>query len=58
MPPRSSTPGFKRGRNNIPYWIARQVVRDPMEFPDPCIRLPADADDVHILAARGHDRRM
>ena len=48
MPLRSSTPGFKRGRNNIPYWIARQVVRDPMGFPDPCIRLPADADDVEI----------
>jgi hypothetical protein len=44
MPPRGKAPGLKRGRNQQPYWIARQVVRDPMDFPDKCIRLPADAD--------------
>lgn len=44
MPPRSKTPGLKRGRHKLPYWIARQVVRDPMGFPDGCIALPPDAD--------------
>ena len=45
MPPRGKAPGLKRGRHRQPYWIARQVVRDPMDFPDKCIPLPADADD-------------
>lgn len=44
MPPRGDRPGFKRGRANLPYWIASQVVRDPMEFPDKCIPLPPEAD--------------
>jgi len=44
MPPRGKAPGLKRGRHNLPYWIARQVVRDTMNFPDPCIPLPPDAD--------------
>lgn len=44
MPRRGKTPGLKRGRHNLPYWIARQVVRDTMNFPDPCIPLPPDAD--------------
>ena len=48
MPPRGDAPGLKVGRNSLKYWIARQVVRDPMGFPDPCIPLPADADDVRI----------
>jgi hypothetical protein len=48
MPPRGTTPGLKRGRNRLPYWIARQVVRDPMGFPDKCIPLPADADDAML----------
>jgi integrase-like protein len=43
MPRRSKTPGLKRGRHNL-YWIAKQVVRDPLGFPDRCIALPADAD--------------
>lgn len=45
MPPRSKAPGLKRGRHRLPYWIARQVVRDPMGFPEPCVALPADADE-------------
>jgi hypothetical protein len=53
MPPRGKTPGLKRGRNRQPYWIARQVVREPMDFPDKCIPLPADADDA-VLAEFCH----
>ena len=45
MPPRGKTPGLKRNRHGQPYWIARQVVRDPMGFPDRCVHLPPDADD-------------
>jgi hypothetical protein len=48
MPPRGKAPGLKRGRHRQPYWIARQVVRDPMGFPDKCIPLPADADDATL----------
>jgi hypothetical protein len=48
MSPRSRTPGLKRGRHGLPYWVARQVMRDPMGFPDTCIRLPADADSEQI----------
>lgn len=48
MPPRGERPGFKRGRHNLPYWIAKQVVRDPMNFPDLCIALPPDATDTEI----------
>lgn len=44
MPPRGKTPGLKRGRRNRPYWIASQVRRDTMNFPDKCIPLPPDAD--------------
>lgn len=40
MPPRSDRPGHKIGRNNLRYWIAKQVVIDPMGFPDACIALP------------------
>src|SRR5258708_29435108 len=50
MPPRGKAPGLKRGRTlkdgtTLFYWIARQVVRNPMGFPDLCIPLPRDADD-------------
>ena len=45
MPPRGKTPGLKRGRHNLPYWIATQVRRDIMHFPDKCIPLPPDADE-------------
>ena len=44
MPPRGKTPGLKRGRHHLPYWIASQVRRDVMNFPDKCIPLPPDAD--------------
>jgi hypothetical protein len=44
MPPRGNAPGLKVGRNSLKYWIARQVVRDPMGFPDKCIPLPRNAD--------------
>jgi hypothetical protein len=50
MPPRGKAPGLKRGRilkdgTACLYWIARQVVRNPMGFPDSCIPLPRGADD-------------
>jgi Phage integrase family len=44
MPPRGKTPGLKRGRHGLPYWIARQVRRDTMNFPENCIPLPPGAD--------------
>jgi hypothetical protein len=43
MPARGRTPGLKRGRHTL-YWVARQVRRDVMDFPDKCIPLPPDAD--------------
>jgi len=49
MPLRGKTPGLKRGRHDLPYWVASQVRRDVMNFPDKCIPLPADAD-VETLA--------
>jgi hypothetical protein len=48
MPPPGKAPGLKRGRKRRPYWIARLLVRDAMDFPDKCIPLPADADDVTL----------
>lgn len=48
MARRSKTPGLKRGRHNLPYWIGKQVARDLMGFPDPCIPLPADADEAEL----------
>lgn len=44
MPRRGKTPGLKRGRRNRLYWVARQVRRDIMGFPDKCIHLPSDVD--------------
>jgi hypothetical protein len=41
-------PGLKRGRHNLPYWIATQVARDTMDFPDRCIPLPPDADEAML----------
>jgi hypothetical protein len=59
MPPRGDRPGFKRGRHKLPYWIAHQVVRDAMGFPDKCIPLPADADDKTINGlCRDHTARL
>lgn len=48
MPRRSRAPGLKRGRHNLPYWIAAQVNRDLMGFPDKCIALPPEADDAEL----------
>ena len=45
MPPRGDRPGLKFNRERRPYWVASQVVRDPMGFPDKCIPLPPEADD-------------
>jgi hypothetical protein len=53
MPRRSDAPGLKwdrRVNGRQPYWVASQVVRDAMGYPDRSIRLPADAD-VETLAA-------
>jgi hypothetical protein len=49
MPPRSDHPGLKfrksrkSGGNRQPYWVASQVVRDPLDFPDRTVRLPQEA---------------
>ena len=48
MPPAGQFPGLKRGRHQLPYWIARQCARDPMGFPDKVIALPPDADDATL----------
>ena len=54
MPPRGKAPGLKGGRyrpelgRRLPYWYAKNVVRDTMGFPDACIPLPADADEEEI----------
>lgn len=59
MPPRGKKPGFKIGRHSLPYWIAGQVVRDPMGFPDRCIPLPADADEDRLSElCEGHTARL
>jgi hypothetical protein len=46
-------PGFKHGQTRkdgtrLQYWIARQVVRATMGFPDACIPLPLNATDEEI----------
>lgn len=46
--PRGQTPGLKCNLEGRPYWIARQLVRDPLGFPDACVPLPAEADATAI----------
>jgi hypothetical protein len=59
MPPRGSAPGLKVGRNNLKYWIARNVARDTMGFPDVCIPLPVEADDAAIaVLCHEHTARL
>jgi hypothetical protein len=59
MPPRGDAPGLKRGRHNLPYWIASQVTRDPMGFPDKSIALPPEASDDELAElCRGHTARL
>lgn len=59
MPPRGKAPGLKRGRHGLPYWIAANVVRDPMGFPDRCIALPPGADeDTLAELCREHSARL
>lgn len=64
MPPRSRRPGFKFGRTlkdgtRLPYWIARQVVTDPMGFPESCIPLPVGADmETLSILCREHTARL
>ena len=53
MPPRGKAPGLKRGRTARDgttrwYWMARQVVRDPMGFPDASVPLPVGADMEYV----------
>ena len=48
MPRRGARPGYKIGRNKLAYWLASQVTRDPMGFPDTCIPLPPGATDEEI----------
>jgi hypothetical protein len=59
MPPRGDAPGLKRGRHRLPYWIAKQVARDIMGFPDKCIALPPEADDDELASlCREHTARL
>lgn len=59
MPPRGKTPGLKVGRNNLRYWVAGNVQRDPMGFPDRTIPLPVDANDAEIAAlCQEHTARL
>jgi hypothetical protein len=64
IPPRGKAPGLKRGRvlkdgTALWYWMARQVVTDPMGFPDSCIPLPRGVD-MEALAeiCHGHTKRL
>ncbi len=57
MPPTSKAPGLKIGRTlangvKLPYWYARNVVRDIMGFPDPCIDLPPGPPGEEMEAMR------
>lgn len=57
--PRLKAPGLKRGRHRLPYWIARQVVRDPCGFPDGCIALPPEADMAELASlCQQHTARL
>lgn len=59
MPPRGKKPGFKIGRGRLPYWIASQVTRDPMGFPDTCIALPPDATEDELASlCQEHTARL
>lgn len=56
---RGIAPGLKRGRNGLPYWIPRQVVRDLTGYPDSCVALPADADEETLgQLCREHTARL
>jgi hypothetical protein len=50
MPARGKRPGHKIGRNGLRYWVAKQVVRDPMDYPDQCIALPLGVDEQTVDA--------
>ena len=59
MPRRGRAPGLKRGRHNLPYWVAKQIVRDPMGYPDICVPLPADATEEELIElCNGHTARL
>ncbi len=62
MPRRSDAPGLKwdrRANGRQPYWVASQVVRDAMGYPDRSIRLPADADTATLAAlCQEHTARL
>lgn len=62
MPTRSDSPGLKWRKikgGRQPYWVARQVVRDTRGFPDPTIRLNANAPDGDLAEqCRGHTARL
>lgn len=45
MPRQGRFPGLKRGRHRLPYWIAKQITRDTMGYPDNCVPLPPEADE-------------
>jgi hypothetical protein len=59
MPPKGRFPGLKRGRHNLPYWIAAQVARDPMGYPDRVVPLPPDATEDELAElCREHSAKL
>src|SRR5262245_35197777 len=60
LPRRGDRPGFKRGRHQLPYWIASQVVRNSYGFPEPCIALSpkASEDEINALCQQHTARLM
>jgi hypothetical protein len=62
MPLRSDHPGLKyrqtvSGRQ--PYWVARQVIRDPRGYPNRTVRLPKEADEETIgELCRAHTAKL
>jgi hypothetical protein len=62
MPRRSDAPGLKwdrRANGRQPYWVASQVVRDTMGYPDRSVRLPADAEpETLAMLCQEHTARL
>ena len=62
MPQRSEHPGLKwraTAKGRIPYWVARQIVRDTKGFPDRAIRLPSGVDPEALCElCRDHTTRL
>jgi hypothetical protein len=60
MPRRGKRPGHKFiRRTGLHYWVATQVRKNPMGYPDLCIALPLGADDDALDAlCQGHTANL